>query len=116
MILEHQDAHQHASAVVTMTLSFLAGLMGNNFLYLLETAKKNVLQPNCAVIPCAASLYVMGISIATGDVAGYDLSGLNTYRCVCVSDFHKYRLHHAALAVDLYTVPYKCCLQLLASM
>lgn len=67
--------------MVTLT-HFFAGLMGNNFLYLLETAKKNVLQPNCAVIPCAASLYVMGISIATRDVAGYDLSGLNMYRCV----------------------------------
>ena len=54
--------------------------MGHNFLYLLEAAKKNILQPGCAVVPCAASLYVMGINIETQTVAGYDLSGLNKYR------------------------------------
>ena len=56
--------------------------MGHNFLYLLEAAKKNVLQPGCAVVPCAASLYVMGINIETQTVGGYDLSGLNKYRSV----------------------------------
>ncbi len=56
--------------------------MGHNFLYLLEAAKKNVLQPGCAVVPCAASLYVMGINIETQTIGGYDLSGLNKYRSV----------------------------------
>jgi len=60
----------------------VAGLLGNNLLYLLEMAKKNVLQLGCAVVPCAASLYVMGINIETQHVGGYDLSGLNKYRCV----------------------------------
>lgn len=54
--------------------------MGHNFLYLLEAAKKNVLQPGCAVVPCAASLYAMGINIETQTVGEYDLSGLNKYR------------------------------------
>ncbi|DBA83709.1 TPA: hypothetical protein ACH3X1_006247 [Trebouxia sp. C0004] len=58
---------------------FDAGLMGHNFLYLLEAAKKNVLQPGCAVVPCAASLYAMGINIETKTVGGYDLSRLNKW-------------------------------------
>lgn len=60
---------------------FFAGLVGNNFLYLLEMAKKNVLQTGASVVPCAASLYVMGINLQTGEVAGHDLSGFNKYRC-----------------------------------
>lgn len=60
---------------------FFAGLVGNNFLYLLEMAKKNVLQPGASIVPCAASLYVMGINLQTLEVAGHDLSDLNKYRC-----------------------------------
>lgn len=87
--------------------------MGNNFLYLLETAKKNVLQPNCAVIPCAASLYVMGISIATDDVSGYDLSGLNMYRWVPFRSIISMSFSMLPWPVELYIVLYRNCLQLL---
>ena len=57
-----------------------AGLVGHNFLNLLEMAKKNVLQPGAAVVPCAASLYVMGIHVPPVHVGKYDLSGLDKYR------------------------------------
>lgn len=57
-----------------------AGLVGNDFLSLLEMAKRNVLQPGAAVVPCGASLYVMGIHVAPCHVGKYDLSSLNKYR------------------------------------
>ena len=58
-----------------------AGLLGSNWLYLLDMAKKNVLQPNATVIPAAATLYCAGIEARTGDVAGFDFSAFNKYRC-----------------------------------
>ena len=63
-----------------IAFSFLAGLVGNNFLNLLEMAKKNVLQPGAAVVPCAASLYVMGIHVPPSHMGKYDLSSLDKYR------------------------------------
>ncbi|KAL3131069.1 hypothetical protein ABBQ38_000384 [Trebouxia sp. C0009 RCD-2024] len=59
---------------------FDAGLVGHNFLNLLELAKKNVLQPGAAVVPCAASLYVMGVHVPPVHVGKYDLSSLDKYR------------------------------------
>lgn len=56
------------------------GLLGNNWLYLLDMAKKNVLQPGATVIPAAATLYCMGIEARTGDVCGFDFSSFNKYR------------------------------------
>lgn len=32
------------------------------------------------MVPAAATLYCMGIEALTGEVAGLDLSGINTYR------------------------------------
>jgi len=88
--------------------SLAAGLMGHNFLYLLEAAKKNVLQPGCAVVPCAASLYVMGINIQTQAVGGYDLSGLNKYRSV---QTHPASTHQAT-AMPWYLTPgVQACMQ-----
>lgn len=57
-----------------------AGLLGNNWLYLLDMAKKNVLQPNATIIPAAATLYCMGIEARTSDVCGFDFSSFNKYR------------------------------------
>ncbi|BDA48465.1 Protein arginine N-methyltransferase 7 [Coccomyxa sp. Obi] len=59
---------------------FDAGLLGNNWLYLLDMAKKNVLQPGATVVPAAATLYCMGIEARTGDVRGFDFSAFNKYR------------------------------------
>ena len=56
------------------------GLLGGNFLSLLELAKRNVLQPGAAVVPCGATVYVMGLNVSTSSVAGYDLTGLDSYR------------------------------------
>ena len=56
------------------------GLIGHNFLAILEMAKKNVLQPGAVVVPCAASLYVMGIHVPSPQAGSYDLSALEKYR------------------------------------
>lgn len=82
----------HSSADVRLTC---AGLLGSNWLYLLDMAKKNVLQPNAIVIPAAATLYCAGIEARTGDVAGFDFSAFNKYRC-CSHSFHSIKkLPHA---------------------
>ena len=57
-----------------------AGLLGCNWLYLLELAKRRVLQPGAAVVPAGATLFCAGIQALTGSVSGFDFSGLNTYR------------------------------------
>ena len=57
-----------------------AGLVGHNFLALLEMAKRNVVQPGASIIPCAASLYVMGMHVPPSQVGKYDLSALDKYR------------------------------------
>ena len=59
----------------------MAGLLGNNWLYLLDMAKKNVLQPGATIIPAAATLYCMGIEARTWDACGFDISAFNKYRC-----------------------------------
>ncbi|KAK9836263.1 hypothetical protein WJX81_000365 [Elliptochloris bilobata] len=55
-------------------------LLGCNWLYLLDLAKRRVLQPGAAVVPAGATLFCVGIEALTGDVSGFDFSGLNTYR------------------------------------
>ena len=57
-----------------------AGLLGSNWLFHLEMAKKKVLQASAIVIPAAATLYCMGIEARTGLIAGFDLSSFNKYR------------------------------------
>ena len=64
----------------TSSACLCAGLLGSNWLYLLDMAKKNVLQASATVIPAAATLYCMGIEARTGHVAGFDLSAFNKYR------------------------------------
>ena len=60
-----------------------AGLLGNNWLYLLDMAKRNVLQPGATVIPAAATLYCMGVEARTQRVHDFDFSPLNKYRWGC---------------------------------
>ena len=63
-----------------MQQSLHAGLLGNNWLYLLDMVKRNVLQMGATVIPAAATLYCMGVEARTQDVHGFDFSSLNKYR------------------------------------
>lgn len=49
-------------------------------MYLLDQAKRNVLQPGSAVVPCGATLYVMGIHVPPAATAGYDMSAMDQYR------------------------------------
>lgn len=55
-------------------------MLGNNWLYLLDMAKRNVLQPGATVIPAAATLLCMGVEARTQTAHGFDFSALNKYR------------------------------------
>lgn len=68
-----------------------AGLLGSNWLYLLDMAKKRVLQASATVIPAAATLYCMGVEARTGAIAGFDLSAFNKYRQWSVEKSHLHR-------------------------
>ena len=59
---------------------FDAGLTGNHFEYMLDLARRNILQQSAVVVPAAATLYCMGIEALTGDVDGFDMSPINKYR------------------------------------
>ena len=62
-----------------------AGLLGSNWLYLLDMARKNVLQAGAPVIPAAATLYCCGIQARTTSVAGSDFSSFDKHRCAHTS-------------------------------
>ena len=66
-----------------------AGLLGCNWLYLLDLAKRRVLQPGAAVVPAGATLFCAGVQALTGNVSGFDFSGLNTYRRTPSRDLSK---------------------------
>lgn len=59
---------------------FDAGLLGDQFLYMLDLARRSVVAPGASVVPAAATMYCMGIEALTGRVAGLDMSPMNTYR------------------------------------
>tara|TARA_B110000971_G_scaffold67379_1_gene69134 strand:- start:13726 stop:15345 length:1620 start_codon:yes stop_codon:yes gene_type:complete len=59
---------------------FDAGFTGDHALWMLEQARKNVLGTDAAVIPAAATMYVMGIEQYTAEVGGFDFSAFNKYR------------------------------------
>lgn len=59
---------------------FDAGLLGDGVLYMLEKVKRQVAQPDAAVIPAAATIYAMGVEIYTNEVRGFDMSPMNKYR------------------------------------
>jgi hypothetical protein len=40
-----------------------------------------VVQPGAAVVPAAATLFVMGVELPPSAAAGFDLSCMNKYRC-----------------------------------
>ena len=48
---------------------FDAGLLGDHFVYMLETAKRKILTPNAAMVPAAATVYCMGIEAYTTEVS-----------------------------------------------
>ena len=57
-----------------------AALLGDNVLYILEMAKRNILQSNARVIPAAATLYCVGIEALTQPVHDFDFGSLDKYR------------------------------------
>lgn len=62
------------------SLSAPPGLLGDGFPYLLDLARRRVVQPGATVIPSAATLYCMGLEVLTGEVAGFNMAAVNTYR------------------------------------
>lgn len=66
-----------------------AGLLGSNWLFLLDMAKKNVLQAGATVIPAAATMYCMGIEARTEQIAGFDFSTFNKYRSAMTAAEHE---------------------------
>jgi protein arginine N-methyltransferase 7 len=75
---------------------FDAGLLHDNFLFLLEKAKTNVLQSDYSVVPAAATVYCMGIEAYTKHAQGFDFSLFNKYRWDKTYD-----------SVDLSTLPHR---------
>lgn len=57
-----------------------AGLLGDGFPYLLDLARRRVVQPGATVVPAAATLYCMGVEVLTGEVAGFNMAPMDAYR------------------------------------
>ncbi|KAK9825810.1 hypothetical protein WJX74_009582 [Apatococcus lobatus] len=79
-LLERGHEMRRLGANVVVADFFDSGLFGNNFTYILELLKKRVLQPNTTVIPNAATMYCMGLEMATGSVCGFDFSSFDQFR------------------------------------
>lgn len=60
--------------------AFDAGLTGDQVLYMLECARRQVCGSSCAVVPAAATIYCAGVEAYTNEVDGFDLSAFNKYR------------------------------------
>ena len=73
-----------------------AGLLGSNWLFLLDMAKKNVLQASATVIPAAATMYCMGIEARTEQIAGFDFSTFNKYRSAMTPAVHEHHRQNTA--------------------
>lgn len=71
---------RHEGCNMVVVDLFDAGLTGEHVLYMLETARRNVLTPEATVVPAAATLYCMGVEAYTSEVNGFDLSAFNKYR------------------------------------
>ena len=73
--------------VLLLCLPRPPGLFGDGYTYLLELARRRVVQPGATVVPAGATLYCMGVEALTGMVGGgtgggVDCSELNKYRWV----------------------------------
>lgn len=77
--LTYLCCHEILSTALNLYL-FNAGLLGDGFPYLLDLARRRVVQQGAAVVPAAATVYCMGLEVLTGEVAGFNLAAMNTYR------------------------------------
>jgi protein arginine N-methyltransferase 7 len=61
---------------------FDSGVTGYSIEWMLQMARKNVVQPGATVIPAAATLYCVGIEAFTDKIDGMDMSSLDKYRYI----------------------------------
>lgn len=84
------------------------GLLGDGVQYLLDTARKRVMQPGAVVVPAAATVYCMGIEAWLATTGGFDVTPLNRYRWdnapqnVRLSDFPHRVLTQPAKAAEFF--------------
>lgn len=69
---------------------FDAGLLGDQFPYILDLTKRKVVQPGATVIPAAATVFCMGVEIFREEAEGVLVKSSNKYRWD--SDYKEIRL------------------------
>lgn len=70
---------------LTPSLFATPGLLGDGWLYILELARRHVIQPGAAVVPAGATLYCAGVELPPSEAAGFDFTALDKYRCCLIS-------------------------------
>ncbi len=55
-------------------------MLGDGWLYLLELAKRNVVQPDSAVVPAAATLWCCAVEVTPTKAGGFDFGALDKFR------------------------------------
>ena len=58
----------------------MPGVLGDGWLHLLELAKRNVVQPDAAVVPAAATLWCCAIEVAPTRAGGFDFATFDKFR------------------------------------
>ena len=79
-LLQRGKEIRHLGVNLVIADVFDCGLVGEQFEYILELARRKVVQPNARVIPQAATIYCMGIEATTKPVHGVRLSTFDKYR------------------------------------
>ncbi|KFM29158.1 Protein arginine N-methyltransferase 7 [Auxenochlorella protothecoides] len=87
---------------------FDAGLLGDGVQYLLDMARKRVMQPGAITVPAAATVYCIGIEACIASAGGFDVSLINKYRWddapqnIRLSDFPHRVLTRPAKAAEFF--------------
>lgn len=82
--------------------------MGDGVQYLLDMARKRVMQPGAITVPAAATVYCIGIEACIASAGGFDVSLINKYRWddapqnIRLSDFPHRVLTRPAKAAEFF--------------
>lgn len=68
-LLERGKGVRHSGLNVCVLDIFEAGLLGDNVMTIIDHIKRNILQPDCIVVPAAATVYAMGVECITSKVS-----------------------------------------------